>query len=92
MIPYGWFHFRAMFTGGMVESHQHEVQVKGLSSSVLPDIINFVYTDDVEVHNDNVQDLFIAAHLLQLEELCLTCSQHMQVVRCRRVFSPREQV
>ena len=68
-----------MFSGGMLESQRREIELQGLSPDVLRDVVKFIYCDEIKVHNDNVQAIFSAAHLLQLDDLCLTCSRYMQV-------------
>ena len=70
-------YFCAMFTGNMEESHKSVVELHGLDSDTMEFILDFVYTETIQVSVENVQALLPAACLLQLTGLfnsCLTLS------------------
>ncbi|XP_078665292.1 kelch-like protein 23 [Branchiostoma floridae x Branchiostoma belcheri] len=67
-------YFRAMFTAGMLETRQTEVEVGGLEPSAVDQLINYMYTGELEVTPDNVQDLLAAADMLQLSDVKKCCT------------------
>ena len=69
-----------MFTTSMTESHAEVIDIGGIDPLTLTSIIEYLYTTKLPIHNDNVQSVFSAAHLLQLQDLCAECSKHMQVI------------
>ena len=59
-------YFCAMFTSDMEESHKSVVELHGLDSNTMEFILDFVYTESIQVSVENVQALLPAACLLQL--------------------------
>ena len=59
-------YFCAMFTGDLEESHQSVVELQGLDSDTMEFLLDFVYTESIQVSVENVQALLPAACLLQL--------------------------
>ena len=59
-------YFCAMFTGDLEESHQSVVELHGLDSDTMEFLLDFVYTESIQVTVENVQALLPAACLLQL--------------------------
>lgn len=59
-------YFCAMFTGDMEESNKSVVELHGLDSDTMEFILDFVYTESIQVSVENVQALLPAACLLQL--------------------------
>ena len=55
-----------MFTGDMEESQKSVVELHGLDSDTMEFILDFVYTESIQVSVENVQALLPAACLLQL--------------------------
>ncbi|XP_078585192.1 kelch-like protein 7 isoform X7 [Branchiostoma floridae x Branchiostoma japonicum] len=62
-----------MFSSGMLETTQRHVEVHGLEPSAVEQLISFMYTGELTVTPDNVQDLLAAADMLQLEEVKKCC-------------------
>ena len=79
-------YLRAMFTCGMKETNQEEIQLRDIEPQAMDLLIEFAYTGEIEVTTDNVQDLLPAAGILQLKDLKLACceflSDHMDVSNC----------
>ena len=68
-------YFCAMFTGNMEESHKSVVELHGLDSDTMEFILDFVYTETIQVSVENVQALLPAACLLQLTGLSNSSDQ-----------------
>lgn len=79
-------YLRAMFTCGMKESSQDEIELRDIEPQAMSALINYSYTGEVLVTVDNVQDLLPAAGILQLKELkeacCAFLSEHMDTSNC----------
>ena len=79
-------YLRAMFTCGMKESSQDEIELRDIEPQAMSSLINYAYTGQVLVTIDNVQDLLPAAGILQLKDLkeacCAFLSDHMDATNC----------
>ena len=72
-------YFNAMFTGGLVEEQQELVEIHSVSENILSILIDFIYTGNVNITQDNVQELFAAADMLELDEVVSSCISYLQV-------------
>ncbi|XP_077978828.1 kelch-like protein 10 [Glandiceps talaboti] len=66
-------YFRALFTNGMNESLTPTVKIPGVAPRIMDQIIEYAYTREVIVTEDNVVDMIIAAdqfHVLGIVERC----------------------
>ncbi|XP_041372118.1 kelch-like protein 18 [Gigantopelta aegis] len=73
-IPY----FNAMFTHDMVEAKQDEISMQGIDASALESLVNFAYTGKVELDQNNVQSLLIAASFLHLQSVKEACCDFLK--------------
>ncbi|XP_077981715.1 actin-binding protein IPP-like [Glandiceps talaboti] len=71
-------YFHVMFTGGMSEMKQSEVEILGIDSVIFTLLINFVYTGEIDVNPTNVQELLAAADMLELKEVVEACCTFLQ--------------
>ncbi|XP_013378804.1 kelch-like protein 41 [Lingula anatina] len=70
-------YFRAMFTGETVEKTQSSVSIHGVTAEAMGNIINFIYTANIELCPENIQDLFATANMLAMTHLCEVCIRYM---------------
>lgn len=70
-------YFKSMFTGGLNESVQKRVVIRGVDSESMSVIVDYCYTGRVTVTEGNVQRLYAAANMLQLEYIRKACSGFM---------------
>ncbi|XP_005798151.1 kelch repeat and BTB domain-containing protein 7-like [Xiphophorus maculatus] len=70
-------YFKSMFTGGLNESAQERVLIRGVDSESMSVIIDYCYTGRVTITESNVQRLYAAANMLQLEYIRKACSGYM---------------
>ena len=79
-------YLRAMFTCGMKESNQDEIELRDIEPGAMSLLIDYAYTGEILVTVDNVQDLLPAAGILQLKDLKAACcsflSDHMDTTNC----------
>nr|XP_056715815.1 kelch-like protein 22 [Euleptes europaea] len=66
-------YFRGMFAGGLKEMEQEEVQIQGVSYNAMCKILNFIYTSELELSLNNVQEILTAACQLQIPEVIKFC-------------------
>ena len=71
-------YFRAMFTGAMSESSQTEVTIRDVDEGAMDILIDFCYTSNIVVEENNVQTLLPAACLLQLAEIQDVCCEFLK--------------
>lgn len=66
-------YFCAMFTNQMLESKQEYVTLSDIDENSVEEIVNFAYTGEISIHEDNVQQLLKASSILQLSEIVAAC-------------------
>ncbi|KAM4734037.1 kelch-like protein 36 isoform 2-T2 [Anableps anableps] len=60
-------YFQAMFTLGMKEQHQQEVELLGVSCVGLAAVLDFLYSGELRLDGGNIEYVLEAAHLLQVQ-------------------------
>ncbi|XP_072908895.1 LOW QUALITY PROTEIN: kelch-like protein 20 [Hemitrygon akajei] len=71
-------YFHAMFTSELAESRQTEVLIRDIDERAIELLIEFAYTSQIIVEENNVQTLLPAACLLQLTEIQETCCEFLK--------------
>ncbi|XP_013907369.1 PREDICTED: kelch-like protein 2 [Thamnophis sirtalis] len=71
-------YFLAMFTGEMSESQAKKVRIKEVDGWTLKMIIEYIYTGEITVTEENVQVLLPAASLLQLQDVKKSCCDFLE--------------
>ncbi|XP_025192493.1 kelch-like protein 2 [Melanaphis sacchari] len=66
------YYFKAMFSN-FVESNNYLVNIKELNSTILQLLIDYIYTSEIMITEENVQVLLPAANLLQLNYVTDAC-------------------
>ncbi|XP_071346859.1 actin-binding protein IPP isoform X3 [Trachinotus anak] len=89
-------YFSALFSGGMSEVDKEEVQILGVETEVFEVLLDFIYTGVISVTVENVQELMVAADMLQLNEVVSVCGEflkgHMDPSNCVGIFQFLEQI
>uniref|UniRef100_UPI00358FAF81 kelch repeat and BTB domain-containing protein 8 isoform X2 n=1 Tax=Myxine glutinosa TaxID=7769 RepID=UPI00358FAF81 len=70
-------YFKSMFTNGLRESCQQEVQLCGVEEEAMQLVLDFAYTSRAELTTENVQAVFTAASLFQVEQLLAQAAHFM---------------
>ncbi|CAI6361763.1 unnamed protein product [Macrosiphum euphorbiae] len=78
-------YFHAMLTN-FAEKNQNHVVVRELDSCSLQLLIDFVYSGEITITEQNVQVLLPAANLLQLQEVKKACCDFLQAQLCPTKF------
>ncbi|WAQ96164.1 KELC-like protein, partial [Mya arenaria] len=71
-------YFYAMFTADLAESKSDRIILQEIDPSALVLLIDFVYTSEIQVTEENVQTLLPAANILQLTEVRDACCEFLQ--------------
>ncbi|XP_065216286.1 kelch-like protein 17 isoform X2 [Planococcus citri] len=70
-------YFYAMFIGDMAEKHKDEIVLHNIDSYAVQLLIEYSYTGDVKITEDNVQVLLPASSLLQLISVREACCRFL---------------
>ena len=79
-----------MFTSNVLEVGQENVSLHGVDPDALLVIVDYMYGKDVSINNSNVQNVFTAASLFEMLDLCDTCAEYMlgelHVTNCLNIY------
>lgn len=67
----------AMFSGNFPESHQPEIKFEEMDAQCLRMAIEFIYTSQLDLTDECVQQVLQTATFLQLEHLADLCAEYM---------------
>eukprot|EP00102_Acyrthosiphon_pisum_P024844 XP_016662054.1 PREDICTED: ring canal kelch homolog isoform X2 [Acyrthosiphon pisum] len=70
-------YFRAMFSNSD-ESNKDLVTIRELDSTTLQLLVDYIYTGEITITNENVQMLLPAANILQLDYINGVCAEFLQ--------------
>lgn len=62
-----------MFAGGLRETQQKEILIHGVSYMAMKKILDYIYTSEIELDLECVQEVLVAATLVQVCYLLLLC-------------------
>lgn len=71
-------YFKAMFCNNFKERQQDKIDLKGITSTILSSIIDYVYTGLISISMDDVLPVMQAASMLQYGRLFEACSSFLQ--------------
>ncbi|ESO06389.1 hypothetical protein HELRODRAFT_186384 [Helobdella robusta] len=90
-------YFRSMFTSGMKECTQKEIELKGITSKGLEKVLEIIYTSTTYLEGDDIFDVIAAATHLQVTpviEFCernflsgMTTSNYYDFINTARLYS-----
>ncbi|CAO2611556.1 Kelch repeat and BTB domain-containing protein 7 [Lemmus lemmus] len=70
-------YFKSMFTGGMYESQQASVTIHDVDAETFEGLVDYCYTGRVSLSEANVQRLYAASDMLQLEYVREACASFL---------------
>ncbi|XP_046686413.1 actin-binding protein IPP-like [Homalodisca vitripennis] len=71
-------YFQAMFSNGLVEEQKDTIELHSISPYILNLLVDFIYTGEITINQENVQDLIVAADMLELNEVVLGCTEFLK--------------
>ncbi len=71
-------YFKAMFAGNFSETRLQVVEIKEISSLGLKTIIDCIYTTNLDLSAANIKEVFMAAHLMQMNDILDECKEWMK--------------
>ncbi|XP_066535862.1 kelch-like protein 40b [Hoplias malabaricus] len=71
-------YFRAFFQSGVEESKQREIVLEDVEPGVMGMILKYLYTSSINVTEQNVQDIFALANMLQIPSIFTVCVSFLQ--------------
>ena len=73
-------YFHAMFAHGMKESNQEVIELKdeSISSAALEIVLDSIYSGDLQVNDENVFEVLVAADHLQVTAVVQQCCDYLQ--------------
>ncbi|XP_050389710.1 kelch-like protein 40a isoform X4 [Patella vulgata] len=83
-------YFMAMFSNNMAERHQEKVTLNDMDAQTLSLVLDYIYTGQVMLTEETVQNLLSASNLFQLISLRDGCAQfmmnHVTVSNCIGIY------
>lgn len=83
-------YFRAFFKSGVEASKQREIVLEDVEPGVMGMILKYIYTSSIHVTEQNVQDVFALANMLQIPSIFTVCVSFLQkrlsLSNCLAVF------
>ncbi|XP_017276336.1 kelch-like protein 40a [Kryptolebias marmoratus] len=70
--------FKAMFLSELEESKKREIVLKDVEPSVMGMILRYLYTSDINLTEQNVQDIFMVANMYQIPSIFSACVSYLQ--------------
>lgn len=70
-------YFLAMFNSGMQECKKDSIQLKGISSQGLKEVIDFIYSGELKLSLYNIQDILRAVSHLQVKHALKLCEEYL---------------
>jgi len=70
-------YFRAMFMSGLSEDVTGQVTMHEIDPMSMKTLLDYMYMAKLDINNDNVQSVFVAASLLEMLAVCEVCAQYM---------------
>ena len=89
-------YFHSMFARGMKESNQEEIELKdeGISAAALKIVLDSIYSGYLQVNDENVFEVLVAANHLQVTSVVQRCCGYLQTqfvdqlrLMCRRIVA-----
>ncbi|XP_035685469.1 kelch-like protein 30 [Branchiostoma floridae] len=75
-------YFQTMFSSNLAESKAKVITLHDIDSGSFSKILDFVYTGEILIGKDDVQDILQAAHMLQVEGVLECCQRFIENNLC----------
>lgn len=84
-------YFKAMFTCNLAEASSAKVPINGVEAGIVKQLLDYIYSSEVTISKENVQNLLSAANLLEIlpvrDACCQYLDRHMDETNCLGIQS-----
>jgi len=70
--------FRKLFSSKMKENYESKATIKTVSPEIMATILDYIYTSNLEITDENVYDLLCASDYLQMQEIKDMCGFYLK--------------
>ncbi|XP_077581076.1 kelch-like protein 40a [Stigmatopora nigra] len=70
--------FKAMFLSDLEESRTRDIVLKDVEPATVGLILRYLYTSDIKLTEQNVQDIFMVANMYQIPSIFSVCVSYLQ--------------
>uniref|UniRef100_A0A6Q2Y2X1 BTB domain-containing protein n=1 Tax=Esox lucius TaxID=8010 RepID=A0A6Q2Y2X1_ESOLU len=70
--------FKAMFLSNLEEGGKREIILKDVEPGIMGMILRYIYTSDINLTEQNVQDIFMVANMYQIPSIFSVCVTYLQ--------------
>lgn len=70
--------FKAMFLSDLEESRKREIVLKDVEPGTMGMILRYLYTSEISLTEQNVQDIFMVANMYQIPSIFSVCVMYLQ--------------
>ena len=71
-------YFKAMFLSNLEESKKRVIELKDVEPGVMGLVLRYLYTSDINLTEQNVQDIFMVANMFQIPSIFSVCVTYLQ--------------
>ncbi|GCB78761.1 kelch-like protein 40b [Scyliorhinus torazame] len=71
-------YFRAMFLSDLEESKKREITLEDVEPEMVEVLLTYIYSSEVQLNDNNVQDIFTAANMFQIPSIFTVCISYLQ--------------
>ncbi|KAJ1099247.1 hypothetical protein NDU88_004351 [Pleurodeles waltl] len=75
-------YFRTMFLSDQEESKKREINLEDVEPEVMGKILRYIYTSEIDITEQNVQDIFAVANMFQIPSIFTVCVSFLQKRLC----------
>ncbi|XP_078606138.1 kelch repeat and BTB domain-containing protein 8-like [Branchiostoma floridae x Branchiostoma japonicum] len=75
-------YFKTMFSSNLTESSSEVIQLQGIDANSFSKVLDFLYTGEIIICKDDVQDILQTAHMLLCERILPYCCMFIQANLC----------
>ncbi|KAJ8386151.1 hypothetical protein AAFF_G00176590 [Aldrovandia affinis] len=83
-------YFKAMFQSDSEESKKREVVLENVEPGVMAMVLKYIYTSDISLTENNVQDIFMVANMFQIPSIFTVCISFLRgrlgLANCLAIF------
>ena len=72
-------YFQALLTHKFKENNLHSVEIHNIDAEIFSMLLHYIYSGQIEIDHNNVQDILIASDMLQLEEVVQFCCHFLSI-------------